>query len=260
MKKRCKFIVLLSAVLVSISLLTACGEENQTSSNSDKKESSVTTSQTEINSEKNASNTADDESKVSAPEESSVESIETENSVESSEQNSDNSKNSQSSVSSEQTSDENSEPAYYFDDEQIVEDYHTAKEFTDDAEFNKLFASNSIDTAYNKELQGAGTITEMRKITISYAEKWQSEADKAYKALSEKLSDNAEAKTALEKSQKEWIDGLEKIKNDFYAEASSGEGGSETLLNADTAIMNYYKGRAAILYDQIYKLTGNFDM
>ena len=32
------------------------------------------------------------------------------------------------------------------------------------------------------------------------------------------------------------------------------------MLAADSAMMNYYKGRAAVLYEQIYQLTQTFSL
>ena len=100
----------------------------------------------------------------------------------------------------------------------------------------------------------------MRNVTTNYAQRWQSEVSTAYNKLYALLADNTEAKTALENSQAEWNSGLAEIENSFYSEASESGAGTEALLSADTAVMNYYKGRAAVLYEQIYELTGSFEM
>lgn len=147
---------------------------------------------------------------------------------------------------------------YCFDDEQIVEDYHHATVFTDDEAFNALFADNSLDTAYRQEQMEAETLTDMRQITIKYAEKWKDEVDAAYQKLHTLLEERPDEQQKLETSQQKWVSSLEATEDSFKKETESE--GTQGLLAADSAIMNYYKGRAAILYQQIYVLKGTFEM
>lgn len=209
------------------------------------KESSAESSEEE-------SSVLEEESSEESKEESAAESIVEESAEESSEQ-------------SESSIEEISSEGYHFDDEQIVENYHTATKFTSDEDFNKIFADNSIDKEYNEELKNASANSEMRSATQKCTESWKSEVDKVYNALSELLSENEEAKSKLESSQNEWNSGLQETEDEFYAEASqaveNGEAvGTEALLSADTAIMNYYKGRTAVLLEQIYVLKGEINL
>ncbi len=218
------------------------GDDGTTSENSDEETESGPQSQEEE--ESSGSEASDSDSQSSATDE---ESSETESSQESNEE-----------------SPEESDPAlaivdgYQFDDEQIVEDYHTAEEFTSNEEFNKIFKTNQTDSSYDTELKTAESINKMREITRNYAQQWSGTASLAYSALLEKLEEKPEEKEKLELSQQEWNEGLAEIEKSFYEEAS--EGGTEGLLAADSAMLNYYKGRTAILLEQIYELNGDIDL
>ena len=93
-------------------------------------------------------------------------------------------------------------------------------------------------------------------ITDTYAAKWKEMVDKAYQALSESLEGSNSEK--LIESQNKWTQGLSEIKNSFQEEAQ--QGGTEGLIAAETAMMNYYKGRAAKLFEQIYTQNGSIDL
>lgn len=147
---------------------------------------------------------------------------------------------------------------YYFDDEEIVEDYHTATVFTDDEDFNKLFAENEIDKSYNEDIKLPETVADMRIVTADYARRWQEQAEKAYSKLAGALEDKPAELEKLAVSQEQWTAELEEKEAGFQQEAA--EQGTYGLLAADTAMMNYYKGRAAVLYHQLYLISGSFDM
>ena len=149
-----------------------------------------------------------------------------------------------------------SNDGYEFDDEQIVEDYHTAVTFTDNEEFNEIFKNNAYDSAYNEDLKNAVSIQDMRTVTESYGEKWKAMVSTVYNALSVDL--DAEENEKLSQSQEQWLQGLAETESSFMDEAKNG--GTEGLLSADTAIMNYYKGRAAKLLEQIYTFNGGIDL
>ncbi len=151
---------------------------------------------------------------------------------------------------------EASNDGYEFDDEQIVDDYHTAETFTDNEVFNEIFKGNTLDAEYNNELKGASSVQEMRTITSSYANSWKGKVDTAFNALYAMLGSDDQAK--LDASQNEWKGTLASMESEFYEEAKSG--GSEGLLAADTAVMNYYKGRAAKLLEQIYTCSGSIEL
>ena len=283
MKKR-KGTAIVFAVLALSVVLSACAKsgsktESSTESSAVSQESTADVSQTSL--ESAVSNEASKEqSKVSeasqiseSPEESSADESGKEQSKvseasqisESPEESSadESSKEQSSEVSadepSEQSSQESeSEPGYYFDDEQISVDYHHATEFTDDDTFNSLFAQNDIDKALNDELKMAESVIEMRSITQKYAEQWKSEQQEAYLKLYDQLQELPEEQEKLVESQSSWNGELDAELQKFIDEASSA--GSSGMLAADSAILNYYKGRAAVLYYQIYLLRGSYDM
>ena len=153
---------------------------------------------------------------------------------------------------------ESTDTGYVFEVRDIVEDYHNAEKFTDDEQFNALFEENDIDKAYIAEQKETEEILQMRKTTIRYAGIWKNEADEAYGKLYDMLSELPEEREKLVASQQEWESELETIEEGFRQEG--GDAGTYGLLAADSAIMNYYKGRAAVLYHQIYLLSGSFDM
>lgn len=147
---------------------------------------------------------------------------------------------------------------YQFDDEQIVSDYHTATEFTSNEEFNAIFAENALDKEYNQEQQTAEAGTQMRTITAEYSGKWKDMVNTAFNELNGLLEDKPDEQAKLVQSQDEWIGGLAETESSFYSEADGA--GTEGLLAAEAAVMNYYKGRAAVLLEQIYELNGEIDL
>lgn len=150
---------------------------------------------------------------------------------------------------------------YYFDDEQIVKDYHTAKEFTGDEKFNALFKENSIDKEFQKEIMETENESDMRAVTIKYGKRWKEEAGNAYDKLLELLESIPEEKQKLIESQNEWESTLDETESSFKNEAGDENiMGTQALLASDSAMLNYYKGRAAVLYQQIYSITGSFEL
>ncbi len=201
-------------------------EPSDDSSESDDVESEISTEQSIEESTEDSSDTEDESSYVNTPDESSAAEI--------------------------------SIDGYQFDDEQIVSDYHTATVFTSNDEFNEIFSQNALDTQYNTEQQLAGTSNEMRQLTLSYSGKWKAKATEIFTELDNLLADNPEEHDKLIQSQDEWTAGLGEAESSFYSEASGT--GTEGLIAAEAAVMNYYKGRAAILLEQIYELNGEIDL
>lgn len=266
MKKGYKFAAVFSALLMSAVLLTACSGNISVTTSSDESSAEISHSDTQNNAANADPNSETEVSQENSPEENSEtkpseqpeSSQDTESSVTS--EVSEESEVSKASSAPEQPPHESEDDGYYFDDEQIVDDYHTATVFTDNEEFNNLFRSNKIDMNYQKELQDASTISKMRAVTANYAEVWKAEEEKVYKELSKQLAGRHEAEASLDVSEQEWKDGIQQVIDEFYADIDPNNSGSEELLSADTAVMNYYKGRTAKLYEQIYQLTGEFNM
>lgn len=259
-------IVSVLAVAASAALLAGgCSKSVNSESYTDSSKNDVSNSETVVSkdtektdntvsyAEKESSQTEDEssaEESIVSEQESEAESvIITESSAESVEESNDDSSQQVSEKS------EMSYEGYQFDDENIVTDYHTATEFTSDEEFNHIFDKNTLDKEYNSLLMDASSGAEMRKITSDYSEKWKTLADKVYLSLSEKLSNNESEKAKLEESQEKWKESLEVVENSFYEEAK--EGGTDGLLAAEGAILNYYKGRTAVLLEQIFVLQGS---
>lgn len=149
-----------------------------------------------------------------------------------------------------------SNEGYEFDDEQIVEDYHTAATFTDNDEFNEIFKDNAVDKDFQEELKNASSMREMMSVTSSYAAKWKEIESNVYQNFLDELDGGNKDK--LVQSENEWSGGLGETENSFREEAR--DGGTEGLLAAETAIMNYYKGRTAKLLEQIYTQSGKIEL
>ena len=234
--------------------------ENSVSENS---ESSIAESADEPEgkvSEIDAESEIDTSSDTTQDQESSDDNTESENDQQSDEESSNDFSENESDISfvsmTESEAAQASNDGYEFDDEQIVEDYHTAVTFTDNEEFNEIFKNNAYDSAYNEDLKNAVSIQDMRTVTESYGEKWKAMVSTVYNALSVDL--DAEENEKLSQSQEQWLQGLAETESSFIDEAKNG--GTEGLLSADTAIMNYYKGRAAKLLEQIYTFNGGIDL
>ena len=153
---------------------------------------------------------------------------------------------------------EDGQDGYYFDDEQIVTHYHDVKAFTNDETFNELFSKNKIDQQYKEETEMMETLSQMREAAIRYGEIWKAEVTKAYQKLFDALKDKPEEQQKLEKSQQEWESSLSDAESSLREEAE--ENGTLGPLAADNSVMNYYKGRACVLYHQLYLLNGSFSM
>lgn len=247
-QKKGRILVLLTAALLSLPLAAGCNQERKETSAPESSAISPTESSTEEEStpaepstEPESSAEESSEPESSEPEEESSEAESEEPSVE--------------ETSDEKSAAEISVDGYQFDDEQIVKDYHSVTVFTDNDAFNAVFEDNQLDAQYKKELMTAETGSQMRGITGSYVNKWKDKVDVIYQALNELLNDRPEENAKLVQSQDEWVSSIGTAESSFYSEAS--DGGTEGLLAAETAIMNYFKGRAAVLLEQIYELNGS---
>ncbi len=268
MKKHIKFAAVLTAITLSACMTGGCSLFAQNNSNEETKENNTASIiESSLSDDEESSSASREEAASSAAESSAEKSIdessnEEESEYESSGESKEESSMDESSTESSFASMDESEAAqasnegYEFDDEQFVEDYHTAVTFTDNEKFNEIFKDNALDKAYDEDLKNAATTKEMMNITDTYAAKWKEMVDKAYQALSESLEGSNSEK--LIESQNKWTQGLSEIKNSFQEEAQ--QGGTEGLIAAETAMMNYYKGRAAKLFEQIYTQNGSIDL
>lgn len=258
MKKRLRITAAFAAMIISAGLLGGCG------SNSENEESNIPTAASVVSSEDYAESSEESEYENSdeksytmvTTDESADESSSESSSDESSSEDSDESTEFSFVSMTESEAIEASNIGYEFDDEQIVTDYHTAETFTDNDFFNELFKNNALDQAFTEETKRASSTSDMINLTSEYAIKWKEIADTAYKALGRDLDEENNQK--LKDSQKQWSSGLAAQEEAFRSEGAAG--GSEAALDAQTAIMNYYKGRAAKLFEQIYSINGSIDL
>lgn len=274
MKRKVISAILLMAMMTAICAASGCNKSSGSSSAANTNNTAAATS------EAAAGNSGNDESGVSAPDKVNSETDESkdiseeiieksdtsdpdeESSKAESDESSENDESDESieekSEAEESSEEESSEIGYQFDDEQMVTDYHTATVFTSDDEFNKVFENNSLDKEYKAELEGASSNSEMMTITAKYSGQWKNLTEKIYSSLRRKLEENPTEQQKLIDSQDEWSNGLAAVENSFYNETR--DSGTEGLLAAETAIMNYYKGRSAVLLQQIYEFTGSIDL
>ena len=255
MKLKYKFLFML---ILSILIISSCSEKN-TETSKDLQISEISQI-SEVSDISEAAESSDEEK--SRETQSSQEESSKDVSAEISEETSETAESSTDKESSEDENsftDENSDSAYFFDDEQIVKDYHTAQTFTDDETFNESFKDNSIDKECSDKMKEAISETDMRTVIGEYTEKWKEQSQTAYEKLKELLGDNRSELDKLEKSQEEWLESIEEKRTEFYDTENIRQLGTMGLLSADTAMMNYYKGRAAVLYQQIFVLTGNME-
>lgn len=129
---------------------------------------------------------------------------------------------------------------------------------TDNAEFNRKFAENPVDKAYIKESDKAVSTIDMVNVSEKYAGLWQKEIDHAWSELTKKISTDSSGKPAkLKAEQKSWEDGktagLKKISDEALA-----AGGSMAQVNEASAVMDFYRSRAAQLYRELYDYDKNY--
>lgn len=130
---------------------------------------------------------------------------------------------------------------------------------TDSEAFDRKFADNPIDKAYISESDQAVSTVDMVNVSQKYAGVWQDEVDHAYSLLTTKMSTDSSGKPAQYRAeQKSWEDGkaaaLKKISSDALA-----AGGSMAEVDAASAVMDFYRSRAAKVYRELYDYDKNFE-
>ena len=129
---------------------------------------------------------------------------------------------------------------------------------TDNEAFDKKFTDNPIDKAYISESDQAVSTVDMVNVSQKYAGVWQDEVDHAYSLLTEKMATDSSGRPAQYKAeQKSWEDGraaaLKKISSDALA-----AGGSMAEVDAASAVMDFYRSRAAQVYRELYDYDKDF--
>lgn len=253
MKKRIFSALLIMSLVMSTAILGGCNDNSDKDSDSTQTAASAadTTDSSEASEEPSddtQQSSAEEVSEQTAPEISEQQSSEESSEQESSEM------SFESMTESEAL--EASTEGYQFDDEQVVTDYHTAETFTDNEFFNDMFKENALDKAFIEQSKLASSTSDMLNLTTEFTAKWRDMADTACEALGQDLDEENNKK--LLESQERWTKGLTAQEEAFMSEAESG--GTEAVLAANTAIMNYYKGRAAKLFEQLYTINGEIQL
>lgn len=129
---------------------------------------------------------------------------------------------------------------------------------TDSEAFDKKFADNPIDKAYISESDQAVSTVDMVNVSQKYAGVWEDEADHAYSLLTKKMSTDSSGKPAQYKAEQDkWESGraaaLKKINSDALA-----AGGSMAEVDAASAVMDFYRSRAAQIYRELYDYDKDF--
>lgn len=126
---------------------------------------------------------------------------------------------------------------------------------TENDAFNEKFMQNAIDAAYEEEIAVAISVSDMVEICNKYANLWNEEVDNAYMHL---LAAAEEDQYPTYKSeQEEWISEKDgKIAE--ISEAAMAQGGSMAFLNGASQIMNFYRDRAMVLYEELYQYDPEF--
>lgn len=236
MKKGTLKILTLCCIFAALSL-TACNSSDTGTA----ADSSTPTESSVVSAESSKTNTTND-----TPESSSID----ENSAEASVEENTGIEVEESSEESTDTS-QNGSP-YTSDDEQIEQSSHQQASYTDNTDFNTLFAQNALDTSYQTAVADA-TESQMASIAAQYTGYWQAEVENAYAALALATGEN------YDEEKESWQSNAQLQTQEIYNAAKS-EGGSMAVLAAYTEVMNLYKSKAAQLYEQVYTLTGSFSL
>lgn len=129
---------------------------------------------------------------------------------------------------------------------------------TENEEFNEKFKDNPIDKKYIKEMNNAVSNIDMVKVSDKYSEIWQKEISYAYGELEKYMKTDSSGKPAKYKAeQKKWEQGKENSLKKISSEAMSG-GGSMAQVNEASAVMDFYRGRAASIYSELYTYNKNY--
>ncbi|MGN0536380.1 MAG: hypothetical protein ACI4M3_00190 [Acutalibacteraceae bacterium] len=242
MKKGTFKILTLCCIFAALSF-TACDKGATTSESTQPSETSISSSEsTDVASKEESTNIASKEESISSSDESTTENT-TPESTESEESTEQSSEIVESSI--------NDFP-YTSDDESIEESFHQHSEYTDNENFNTLFAQNALDLSYQNAIADAPE-SQMASITAQYVAYWKIEVENAYNALADTTDSNLDAE------KEEWNAEADAKTQEIYDTAKS-EGGSLAVLSAYAEVMNLYKAKAAQLYEQVYALTGSFSL
>lgn len=248
MKKSCKFIAILSSLVICAASFSACGGNedggNNSNNSSSASSSSYNSSGEQVSDNDESKNT---ESNVSSETQSEEESSETkENSDESSQESSD----SESSIDKEQ----NSKNA---NDAQKPSESSSS---TGNKDFDDVFKNNKLDVALENDMKKADTTESMSETLAKYEKLWLAEVENANNKLqSSSLSDDE--KKAVQDDYDAWMSDFSAKRQEIVKEEKSKwNSGSIYIVNAAERIKDYCRDYAMNLYEKLYKLDGSFEL
>lgn len=129
---------------------------------------------------------------------------------------------------------------------------------TDDKEFDAKFAANPIDKAYIGEQAKAVSNVDMVNVSQKFSAVWQKEIDHAFSELEKHMAaDSSKKPEQLKAEQTAWLNGKAAALKKISQEEQSA-GGSMAQVNEASKTMDFYRGRAAQLYKELYSYTKEF--
>ena len=147
-------------------------------------------------------------------------------------------------------------PQINSDDESMPPDDHASSApLTENEDFNLLFARTPIDQAYRAASQSASTTQEMVAAAEKFIPVWKAELYSCYGRLMGYLSANDIV--ALKRDQDQWEAGLWGAISQIRSEAEAAGGSMAQVAVADNTL-SYYRARAAVLYEQLYRYEPDF--
>lgn len=130
---------------------------------------------------------------------------------------------------------------------------------TDDKAFDKKFAANPIDKAYIKESNQAFSNVEMVNVSNKFSGLWQKEITHAYSELTEHMKlDSSKKPETLRAEQETWLKGKSEAFK-IINQTAQATGGTMAEVNSASAIMDYYRSRAAQIYKELYGYDKNYN-
>lgn len=123
-------------------------------------------------------------------------------------------------------------------------------------QFVSIFSNNVIDATYIETLNTVSTVTEMVNTASTATASWEREISYAYNVLMGLLDD--EAKDDAELEQAAWYNDLPIITSEIQSLYSDDASMNKFYIAYETMLV--YRDRAAVLYYDIYEITGTIEL
>lgn len=122
------------------------------------------------------------------------------------------------------------------------------------SDFEQQFAKNTIDVAFQNELDGAASTTAMINVYGKYMALWDKEVDNVYNKLKTMKPDNLEQ---IQAEQGKWRSSVE-TDIDEAQQAVNGDSQGNIALQKSKIAYDAYRNRAVALYRYLYQVDKNF--